>query len=97
MGDDYKLSSIKRRDERHTKDEIKPKPIVGNKKNTKKWCKGVRGREHVPECVCYGKFKHASYLNDWKLLVCKVCKKELDYYTPCFWGKNPQKPPDWVK
>ena len=46
---DWKESSLKRRDARQTKVPV-IRPPGGSKKDTKKWCRGVVGREH--ELVC---------------------------------------------
>ena len=38
----------------------------------------------------------SDYAKRWKLLICTVCGKELDYYYP--WRENIEKypPPPWV-
>ena len=89
MASDWRMRGIKRRDERNTKKEIRPP--ASNKKNTKKWCKGVEGREHKPECV-----PHKS-LTDWWLLECTACGKQLDYYYDSSWIRPPRSPPSWLK
>lgn len=57
-------------------------------KNTKRWCKGVKGREHQPETHDYYEYKRWERLLNWereqgpeyvtKIIVCKACGKELD-------------------
>lgn len=42
---EWKQDAARRRDARATKTDGEPKPR--SKKNTRKWCKGVTGREHV--------------------------------------------------
>ena len=88
---DWKLRGIKRRDERATKAEVRAP--TSNKKNTKKWCRGVVGREHVLACR-----DHHS-LPNWKELACTKCGKVLDYWcgpTKYFtWLKDKPKPA-WV-
>lgn len=90
-------SNIKRHNERHTKGPIKSKPR-GNSKDTKKWCKGVRGRKHKCECVSYQDLKRTWWVPaSWKVLVCTECGKELDCYMPSDWFKNYPEQPEWVK
>lgn len=101
MTSSYRESCVQRHNERHTKGPIKPKPRVGNSKNTKKWCRGVRGRLHKPKCVPYQDMKNAGWApGAWKVLVCTECGKELDYFMPNDWCKNPKyylEQPAWVK
>ena len=61
-----------------------------NKKDTRRWCKGVVGREHVKEWKSFADIPHADRIvngehvfNDWFELVCTVCGKEFDccYFT----------------
>ena len=59
-------------------------PKHSNKKNTKRWCKGVVGREHHLIWV-----KSRRHFSTTMVLLCDVCKKELDY---CWWSKWSQKP-----
>lgn len=90
MGD-YKASGIRRRDTRNTKlPDIRPPS--GSKKDTKRWCRGVVGREHEPEC----RLSKYSFAQEWRDLVCKKCGKELDWWWPSrFWPRAKPKP-DWV-
>lgn len=90
MVSDYRLRGIKRRDARHTKAEVRPQG--GSKKDTKKWCRGVVGREHKLEC------KDHHTLKGWKNLECTACGKVLDYWTGDRWARFWNSPkPDWVK
>jgi hypothetical protein len=98
MTSDWMKRSIRRRDERNTKGEIKPKPRVGNKKDTKKWCRGVKGRSHQPKCIDYKDIKNAQWAPaNWKVYICQECSKVLDYYWPSEpFIRKPEKPPAWV-
>jgi hypothetical protein len=91
MASEWKLRGVKRRDERHTKDE-NIRPTSSNKKNTKKWCRGVVGREHKLACkdVDFYRFKN-------KVLACTECGKQVDWWSepPLFWRSTRPKP-DWV-
>lgn len=92
--DDWNERSNKRRDERHTKVE-KEVSSKNKKKDTKKWCGGKVGREHilnVRECdKFYGVKKYSLY--------CVTCGKELDYWFPAtanvIFHKKEQ--PKWVE
>ena len=54
------------------------------KKDTKRWCRGKAGVEHVPECRPYkgGRFMDRGAQEKWREFVCKKCKKVLDYWMP---------------
>ncbi len=78
-------------------------PKHRNSRKTRRWCKGKVGVEHKPKCVDYQAVKrwagaHVA-LKDWKLLICTVCGKELDTWSPAptNWGFTWDKKPDWVK
>jgi hypothetical protein len=93
---EWRENANKRRDERRT---VVPsiRPQGGSKRNTKRWCRGVVGREHTPVCTDYNELKRATYAKDWKVLVCTTCGKELDNYWPCSWFKSDKpKKPAWV-
>ena len=49
------------------------------KKDTKRWCKGKVGREHVKEW----QVRHEFYLHDLQYLLCINCGKVFDYRYPC--------------
>jgi hypothetical protein len=77
--------------------------FVGGKqfkrKSTKKWCKGVKGREHVPVIelniaryswalnkglVCGERiFRNSTRLTCYHHEVCQNCGKELNYFVVC--------------
>lgn len=66
---------------KYLKEKPQPEePKRSNHKDTKKWCKGVKGRLHdyvwIPDSRhCYGKY------NDWYKHECTKCQKQDDY---CF-------------
>ncbi len=65
-------------------------PKHRNKKDTKKWCMGKLGVEHVP-VVFKTKGIH-SYRTD---LCCKECGKVLEVFVD--WPVGYFKKPDWLK
>lgn len=95
---DWRERANKRRDERQTKVPNIRAPN-GSRKDTKRWCRGVVGREHKPVCVSYNELKHsdASYPKEWRVLVCETCRREMDYYWPSPFHLEPVQKPDWVK
>lgn len=96
MGSDYRESSIKRRDVRHTAvPEIRPPSA--SKRNTKRWCRGKPGVEHKPVCVGYNEHKGVKFAPDWRLLLCEACGKTLARWWPSPWFKGEREPPAWVK
>lgn len=69
------------RNQRQARDEVRPPS--GSSKNTKKWCRGVVGREHNGVWMPYTEHKHfqglhLKALKSWRVLVCTVCGKELE-------------------
>ena len=103
---DYKESANKRRDIRNLKEpeDLTGSPkLAPKKKNTKRWCRGKVGIEHQLECRNYASTKHNQSVatkqlaigirasNNWRILVCKICGKELETW----YGKQRNKP-DWV-
>jgi hypothetical protein len=98
MPSDWKQSSIDRNDERHTKIQDDVQKPHTSKKNTKKWCKGKKGKEHTPECMTYKEAKGETLnhiLGEWRFLVCTTCGKELEiWYGPKKLFAQPK--PDWV-
>jgi hypothetical protein len=67
-------------------------------KNKRDYCRGKEGLEHSPKCVDYNATKRnvgGTFSIDWKLLVCTICGKELDFFMPNTWGK-PKPVPAWV-
>ena len=81
---EWKESANRRRDERRT--AVSVRAPAATKKNTKRWCRGVVGRAHQPECK-----KHKEFKN-WYNYQCCVCGKVLDYYTPPTFGASAPKP-----
>lgn len=61
----------------------------GNRKDTKRWCKGVPGREHIKEWIMRpdtllpsgNKIAYGSYI-----FTCTICGREFDYCWPVFIG-----------
>ena len=92
MPSDWRLRAIKRRDERHTRADVRSPS--GSKKDTKRWCRGVVGREHKPECRPYSD-PPTPYSAAWRLLVCSTCGRHLDWWMPVAWSKPAEKPA-WV-
>jgi hypothetical protein len=58
-------------------------PKRSNHKDTKKWCKGVKGREHDYKWGLSNKFP-ANW--DWYDLACTKCGKHKSYCTKTFFG-----------
>lgn len=87
--------AIDRRNERQARDEVRPQS--GSSKDTKRWCRGVVGREHLPTCVDFADVKGEVYRKyGWKVLRCSVCSKHLDYYWPSPFRKEKPPAPAWV-
>lgn len=79
----WKKAAAQRRDARNIRDERRrDKNRAARKKDTRKWCNGVTGRQHTLKCVVYKDFKRSTIGEHWRLLVCTECRKELDCYTP---------------
>lgn len=93
---DYKKAAADRRDARNTRSDVRaPSKGRGSKRD---FCKGKKGVLHTPKCVDYNDVKNPlTYAIDWKLLLCTVCGKELDFYIPPFRAFGKPKPvPAWV-
>jgi hypothetical protein len=89
---DHKEGAARRRDERHTAVSIRAPG--GSRKNTKRWCRGVTGREHVP----VGKLdsRLGSLKIKWYNHECKNCGRIMAYWID--WPKlKSREPPEWVK
>ena len=94
---EWKEGAVKRRDIRRTA-VPNIRPPGGGKRNTKKWCRGVVGREHKPVCVNYSDLKGSPTIyKGWKVLACDKCGKHLDYWWPYTSIFDPRQPPDWAK
>jgi hypothetical protein len=79
---EWKQGAAKRRDARATKSDL-PTKRQRRKKDTKKWCKGVEGREHQPlvteEDAWNGKV--------WRIRhICPRCRKILKEEYPILKG-----------
>lgn len=81
MGSDWKESNIKHRDSKQVKDN--PEVKHPGKKNTKKWCKGRVGREHVVKTVPMAEvWTWISPTSQWNwgtIDICTVCKKQIKH------------------
>lgn len=78
--DSWRYGGIKRRDFRSGHDEPEVPRHKGTKKNTKKWCKGKKGVEHVPV------LREKTYRNGkgeervmYRYNECEKCRKRLSY------------------
>jgi hypothetical protein len=83
---------------------------LGNKRDTKRWCKGKVGVKHMPAVKTYAELKNWKGLKGlapniwqgWLVQYCSECGKELDHYVPP-WGdvavyrKPPPPPPAWAE
>lgn len=87
---------VHRRNVRQAKVDVRPQG--GSKRNTRRWCRGVEGREHKPVCKNYAEVKRlpVNWANSSKVLVCEVCNKQIDYYFVSPW-RPAAPPPAWVK
>ena len=83
---------MKAKQSRHDGDEVCRK---NNRKDTKRWCKGKEGIEHEP-VVYTCKELHMYDFDNWLVLTCKNCGKNLELYFP-FGKEKKQNPPEWVK
>lgn len=77
-----KRTAAKRRDARNLRDAAERQRARSQRKNRKRWCKGIEGREHKGVCVNYMQHKRSMIGKEWFLLVCSECKKELEGYYP---------------
>ncbi len=91
---DWKKDAADRRDARNIKSSDEPSKS-SSRKDTRKWCGGREGREHVPACFAYG---NDSWHKSWRTLSCTRCGKVLARYWPMnFMGLRSSEPkPDWV-
>ncbi len=73
------------------------------KKDTRRWCRGKPGVEHMLKCMDFHRDKgmnarpepDESISAGWKVLSCTVCGKELERWFPMFKGER-KSPPAWV-
>jgi len=75
------------RDARNNREEVRAPS--GSRKNTRKWCRGVVGRQHEPEIRDYAEYKKVSprIFSGWRVVICKNCGKELEM---CY-GRAPKR------
>lgn len=93
---EWRERANKRRDARRTALPV-IRPPSGSQKDTKKWCRGKVGRTHTPKCVSFSELKGSPGIyRGWKVLVCAVCGRHLDYFWPSPWRTQPQQPPSWA-
>lgn len=78
--DSWRYGGIKRRDFRSAHDEPEV-PRHKGKKNTKKWCKGKRGVEHVPVLreKTYKSNRDGQIRVMYRYNECEKCGKHLSY------------------
>lgn len=73
--DDWSGGALKRKEFRHTHNGPEVPRHIGKKKNTRKWCKGKVGREHVWSRTAYLTIK---WLNkSYYCWHCEGCGKQL--------------------
>lgn len=81
--DSWSYGGVKRRDFRHAHDEPEIPAHSGKRKDTKKWCKGKEGKEHVA-------IRKARYFYDPRLkvrrishstVICENCGKKLRRFS----------------
>ncbi len=79
---------------KHDREVSSPRPV--HPKNTRKWCRGKVGIEHMPKCFAYGHGRGAALgiFADWRTLVCTTCGKRLDSWCP--WQRETRPTPPWV-
>jgi len=79
----WRASSIITRDKRHDKSfDGSSGPIKKKKKNTKKWCKGIEGRQHnlvYREWIKAKSWKRGDSLME---VACENCDKSFDIDWP---------------
>lgn len=56
-------------------------PKHSSKKDTKRWCRGKVGVEHMPKLMGWMETKNYDPINKWdlKVWICESCKKHLRY------------------
>ncbi len=94
---DRKQDAVKRRDTRATKSE-ETTPGKGRKKDTKRWCLGKPGREHVGVCMRASPFviRGRDIRAEDRQLCCSVCGRVLaTYYGGSWFGLRGPNPKPW--
>lgn len=74
----YRANSVIHKNTRNAKDELKERPRKA-KKNTKKWCKGKVGVEHVPSEWRLMKRFGGLCGTTFREKVCMKCGKTLEW------------------
>ena len=97
----WKEGAVARRDARHTSVPDAPRTrSIPNRRDTKRWCKGKIGVEHVLAIKSYRDLKgddSPQVFSGWLVRYCSVCGKETDLYMPPWPSTRKQKPaPGWV-
>lgn len=77
--DSWRYGGIKRRDFRNAKDDPEVPRHKGTKKNTKKWCKGKRGVEHIPVRRTKYYMLRGERKPMYRFTECVNCGKRLAY------------------
>lgn len=62
------------------------------KKDTRRWCRGKVGREHVLGCKPHWLFGTPGWWEHY----CMNCGKVVDMWFPRRWSSVPNPKPDWV-
>lgn len=91
----WKGDAADRRDARNARTpEVDANAKPAKKKNTKRWCRGKVGVEHVLECVK----KEYYSCSVFYVHACTTCGKELAWWHPSTRWLPPRdrKKPDWV-
>jgi hypothetical protein len=93
---DWRESANKRRNARQARLPIRPPSV--SRRDTKKWCRGKVGVEHKSYCVSYNDLKNtrATYADEWKVLICTACGKQLAHWWPSVFRPTKEQAPDWV-
>jgi len=99
---EYQLGNVEHRDFQHDH-STEAKPVSLSRKERRRWCKGKEGVAHQTVCRPYDEVKGLKGVfwssNNWRVLYCKACGKELAYWMPLIYenGSTHQKtPPSWV-
>lgn len=83
----YREGANRRRNARQAKPADAPVPHQSGK-NTKRWCRGKVGVEHMPKCVPYKGTSAPEYAKTWRELVCTRCGKQLACWIPILWMRG---------
>ena len=107
----WRQSAADRRDIKASKpeDTATPSAPSSKKKDTRRWCRGKEGVEHIKVVASYNEMKGlqntplTGIFTDWLILMCSSCGKELATYFPFRrYGQGQKVPertekiPEWV-